>query len=51
MQDKKNSSFVNISNFSKTKGLNGNKALNKNSSNGKNKRQRQFNLEPKKMIF
>ena len=42
---------MDISNFSKTKGLSGNQALNKNSSNGKNKKQRQFNLEPKKMNF
>ena len=31
----KSSSFVDISNFSKTKGLSGNQALNKNSTNNK----------------
>ena len=37
-----------VCNFSQTKGLSGNQASNKISSNDKKQKQRQFNLEPKK---
>ena len=52
MQDKKSSSLMDMSNFSKTKGLSGNQALNKNSSNDKKTKDNvKFNLEPKKIFF
>ena len=45
MQHKKISSLVDISNFSKTKGSNANQAK------AKNKRKRQFHLEPKNDFY
>ena len=45
MLRKKSSLLVDISNFSKTKGLSRNHAINKTQATAKNERKHQFNLE------
>ena len=51
MQCKKSSLLVDICNFSKTKGLSGNQALNKNSSNGKKQKTQSFQFRTEKKFF
>ena len=51
MQDKKSSSLVDISNFSKTKGLSGNQALNKNSCNSKKQKTMSIQFRTEKNNF
>ena len=48
MQFKKSTSLVDISNFGKTKGLSGNQALNKKSSNGKKRKTTPIQFRTKK---
>ena len=51
MQGKKSSPLLNVSNFSKTKGLSGNQALNKNSSNSKKQKTKSIHLRIDKNFF
>ena len=51
MQYKKSSSLLDINNFSKTKGLSGNKALNKNLSNGKRQKATSIQFRAEKIFF
>ena len=51
MQGKKSSPLLNVSNFSKTKGLSGNRALNKNSSNSKKQKTKSIHLRIDKNFF
>ena len=51
MQYKKSSLLVDISNFSKTKGLRENQALNKNSSNDKEQKKTSIQLRNEKKNF